>query len=493
MATNNHWFYRSNPLTDHMPKLTSLADALNVMTNDPLIGLDISRLSILEQDELLVMEKMPLKPTVQSLRTGLTIRGMACGSLRLRNPTLSSGRSFVDKLTDVGQTEGIKYFNTAQPGSSTLLLMGGTGTAKTATVKRALHLLGPQVIRHKKNNDAFWLASTQLAYLFVGMSHDGTRGGLLTAILLAIDRVLNTNYAIDMPKRFRTIERLSGAVISLLHSLYLGVLILDECQLRNLVTSDQADLMQLFLLNLMNSGIPLVLVGNPFAFTWMADLSQDGRRLTERPPEFFHPCGAMNLTEDDEWEDVFDGVSSYYILHNSFQKRQACSAELKRCSGGIPGLALSLWCTAQRQVLHELGRTYLTPEDITFAYNHSGFDAMRDLADGFANKNPMKMLRWRDEDVPVDFYAEAWGKPMPDVIPSDLDPSYSARIFVEPKAAKKKALNPASRLKAQKTKEAKKILKRTFVETQIEDQDMRKNGLKNHALNSLNAMLASCS
>jgi hypothetical protein len=249
--------------------------------------------------------------------------------------------------------------------------------------------------------------------------------------------------------------------------------------------------MQLFLLNLMNSGIPLVLVGNPFAFTWMADLSQDARRLTERLPEFFHPCGAMGTTDEDDWDDVFDGVSSYYVLHEPMQKKKECSSVLKQCSGGIPGLALSLWCTAQRLVLHEQERSHLLPDDITAAYNDSGFDTMRDLADGFANKDPIKMLRWRDRDVPVDYYAAAWGRPLPDVIPENTESSAPARVLVEPRVAKKrKAQSAESKLRAQKTREANRNLKRITLEPQLLEEDMRKNGLKQHSLNSFDAMMA---
>lgn len=493
MSTESHWFHAANPLIDHMPKFVDLDHLIRVMTNDPLNGLDIASLSILERDELLVMEKMPLRPTSQSLRLALTMLGMTKGSLRMRNPTSPVGRASVDKSVEGGQQEGLQYFNVRQPGSSTLIVMGGTGTAKTVTCKQAWRLLGPQVIRHQKNEAALWDASTQLVYLFVGMSHDGSRGGLLVGILLAIDRVLKTRYAIDMPKKFKTIERLAGAVISLLHSLYLGVLIIDECQLQNLVQSDQAELMQLFLLNLMNSGIPLVLVGNPFAFTWMAELSQDGRRLTERPPEFFHPCGAMGAPEDDEWDVVFDGVSAYYVLLSPALNLNECSKVLKRCSGGVPGLALSLWCTAQRQVLHGSDRTYLLPDDILAAYEDSGFDAMRDLADGFAIKDPMRMLRWRDKDVPVDFYAAAWGRTLPDVIPEIVGGASPARVLVEPRVTKgSKAPSAKSKLKAKKTREANKNLERNLLNQSLKEEDMRKHGLQQQAMKGLEAMFAEC-
>lgn len=491
MPNESHWFKAPNPLIDNLPSYGSLDEVVRVMTNHPLDGLDVAMLSFLEQDQLLVMEKMPLKPTEQSLRTALTIHGMALGSLKLRNPVLASSRALVDRIVDAGQSIGIAYFQEPQQGSSTLLVMGSTGTSKTVTVRQACKLLGTQVIQHQANDAALWLASKQLVFLYVGMSHDGSRGGLLVAILLSLDKALGTKYAVDMPKKFKTIERLSGAIISLLHSLYLGVLIIDEGQLRNMVISDQAELMHLFLLSLMNSGIPLVLVGNPFAFSWMANFSQDGRRLTERSPEFFHPCGAIGDAKNDEWDTVFDGISDYYVLHQPFQNREECSSILKRCSGGIPGLALSLWCNAQRQVLHVQDRNYLEPSDIVHAYQDKGFDAMRDLADGFANKQPMQLLRWRDEDVPVDFYADAWGSPLGDVNVGAGQSTNSVQLLVEPRASKsKRAPNPKAKLKAQESRKANRNLARAFLHNTLTEEDMRKNGLKQHTLQGLELMLA---
>lgn len=491
MPNESHWFKAPNPLTDLLPSYRTLDEVVQVMTNHPLEGLDVAMLSFLEQDQLLVMEKMPLQPTEQSLRTGLTIYGMALGSLKLRNPTLASGRALVDRIVDAGQSTGAAFFQQPQQGSSTLLVMGGTGTSKTVTAKQACKLLGRQVIYHRSNDAALWLATTQLVFLYVGMSHDGSRGGLLVAILLSLDEALGTKYAVEMPKKFRTIERLAGATISLMHSLYLGVLIIDEGQLRNMVISDQAELMHLFLLNLMNSGIPLVLVGNPFAFSWMANFSQDGRRLTERAPEFFHPCGAIGGAPNDEWDTVFDGISSYYVLHQSFQNREECSRILKQCSGGIPGLALSLWCSAQRQVLHLQERNYLEPSDIVHAYQNKGFDAMRDLADGFANKQAMKLLRWRDEDVPVDFYADAWGSPLSDVLVGAGQVATSVQLSVEPCTPKSKRVpNAKTKLKMQESRKANRNLARAFLHNTLTEEDMRKEGLKRHSLQGLDSILA---
>ena len=392
----------------------------------------------------------------------------------------------MDQIIESGRT-GIDFIKRqAIPGACVYVIKGVTGVSKSVTVKRTLAMFGSQVIQHGAIESALWRCSTQIVYLYVAMAHDGSRGGLLTAILLAVDDAVGTNYAVELPKRFRTIERQAGAIISLLHTYYLGVLVIDECQLRNLVQCEHADKMQLFLLNLINAGIPLVLVGNPAGFSWFSSLSQDGSRMAEIPQAFFHPCGAVGNSGDDEWETVFSGIRAYYVLDNSPDNEEECSLVLRRCSGGIPRLALTLWCHAQREIMLG-GRNSMTKEDIFSAYTGDGFSEMRSLADGFAMKDPALLLRWRDEDIPVDFYAKIWGKQLPT---SNLTSELLVESISPPVSGQSKARSEQSKLKAQQTRENNKQAKRAELTAALTDDDMRKNGIVKHTLDSLDAMLA---
>lgn len=103
----------------------------------------------------------------------------------------------------------------------------------------------------------------------------------------------------------------------------------------------------------------------------------------------------------------------------------------------------------------------------------------------------MQLLRWRDEDLPVDFYAEAWGRPLLDVISDSVQVNNPARILVESRTERgKKKPTAKSKLKAQKTREAKKNLARTLLKPKLAEGDMRKNGLQQHAMKALDLMLA---
>lgn len=489
--TNPHWYNAPNPLTRHLPTFETIDEISEALRFNPLEGLDISSLSIIERHELLIAEKNPLHPTQQSLKTGMTILNMQRHSLRMRNPTLPQGRRLVDDAVTKGLEDGNFIKLPPAPGACLLVVKGITGTSKSVTVKHTLRLLGDQVILHSEEPAAMWKVATQLPYLYVGMSHDGSRGGLLNAILLSIDAVLGTSYAIDLPKKFKTLDRLAGAVISKLHSLYLGVLIIDEIQLLNLVYSEQAEKMHLFLLNLANSGIPLVLIGNPFGFTWLSAYTQNLTRSLERQQAFFHPHGAV-AEDDDEWKVVYEGIRAYYILDDPPSDEEGCSATLKRRSGGIPRLGLSLWSMAQLNVLLD-GGTQVTPEDIEQVYRDEGFDDIRPLVDGFANRDPLLLMQWSNTDIPVQYYSRIWQKPVPESFEVD-----TPEVETEPTPAVGSSGGPskprreksaAGKLKAQETRERNKQHQRDVLREKLPPEDMRIEGCKMHALASLEKLM----
>lgn len=487
--TNPHWYNAPNPLTRHLPTFKTIDEIGEALRFNPLEGLDISSLSIIEKHELLIAEKNPLHPSQQSLKTAMTIINMQRHSLRMRNPTLPRGRRLVNDAVMKALEDGEFIKLPPAPGACLLVIKGVTGTAKSVTVKHTLRLLGDQVIRHAEEPAALWKMATQLSYLYVGMSHDGSRGGLLNAILLAIDESLGTSFAIDLPKKFKTLDRLAGAVISKLHSLYLGVLIIDEIQLLNLVHSEHAEKMHLFLLNLANSGIPLVLIGNPFGFSWLPAYTQNLTRSLERQQAFFHPHGAVGEDDDDdEWDVVYEGIRAYYLLDDPPSDEEECSTILKKRSGGIPRLGLSLWSMAQLNVLLD-GGTQVTPEDIEHVYLDEGFDDIRPLVDGFANRDPLVLMQWSNTDIPVQYYSRIWQKPVPESNEEDTAAVEAGSAPVVDKSGapskSRREKSAAAKLKAQETRERNKQLQRDALKDRLPPEDMRIEGCKMHALASL--------
>lgn len=489
-TTPPHWFLERNPLLDGIPNFPDPQTFLEHLSFSPLAGLDLTQLSLMDRFSLLTGEKTPLVPTTQSLRAAMSWSGMFRVGLQARNPLRAEARRRYWQVLNGVATDVRSLPRSPTPGIAVQIIKGPTGTAKTVTAKRFCAMLGRQYIDRDACPEAGWNNLRQLVYLYTDLSHDGTRGGFLSALLTQVDQALGTNYASDLPRRHKTLDRLAVATIGRLTAHYTGIVFIDEGQLRNLMHSDHADLIQLFLLALMNSGIPLVLIGNECAFDWI-NYSQDQTRLNTVTTEYFHPAGAVdNATSAEDWASLHQGISEFYLLDQPPEEPSKCEAVLKQCSGGIARLGLMLWTSSQLNVI-STGGDRLCPDDILAAYNDPSFDKLRPLADGFAKRLPELLLGF--PDVATHYYARCWGKPIPQ---ATAQPEPAASNGAQKPASSRgkptahRAPTGPARLKAEQTRGKSKAAARAKLEKTLAPADMRRNGIKSVALRGLAATKA---
>lgn len=488
--TPTHWYLEKNPLLDGIPCFPDPQSFLEHLSFSPLAGLDVSQLSVIDRFNLLTGEKTPLVPTTQSLRAAMSWYGMFRVGLQVRNPLRAEARRHFWEALNGAAPDVSALPRSPTSGIAVQITKGPTGTSKTVTAKRFCAMLGRQCIDRGAFPEAGWNALRQLVYLYTDLSHDGTRGGFLSALLTQLDLALGTNYAIDLPKRHKTLDRLAVATVGRLIAHYTGIVFIDEGQLRNLMFSDQADLIQLFLLALMNSGIPLVLIGNECAFDWI-DYSQDQSRLNTVTTEYFQPVGAVdNATIEEDWSSLYKGISEFYLLDQPPEEPEKCEAVLKQCCGGNARLGLMLWTSSQRTVLSDSGDR-LCPDDILAAYNDPSFDKLRPLADGFAKRLPELLLGF--PDVATHYYARCWGKPIAQTT-AQTEPAASSGTKQSASPQGKPTAHHAptgpARLKAEKTRKKNKAAASAELEKTLDPADMRRNGIKAVALQGLAATRA---
>lgn len=476
---SEHWFHELNPLLSSLPTFPSMEDLAARLAFYPTAGLNLDTLSDFERIELLTADKTPFEATEQSIRVAAKCLGMLRGSLKVRNPVRAESRR---RYWDFLQTDDIKtvpLMPSPVSGVSALIIKGPTGTGKTVTVRRLCNLL-PQVIHHGPCPEAQWLRMSQLVYLYTNLPSDGSRGGFVLQILVDMDRALGTNYSDTLPGKFKTVERLAIATVVRLVTHYTGIIFIDEGQLRNLMRSDQAEVMQLFLLTLINTGIPVVLMGNELAFDWI-NYSQDLSRFNTVPTEYFHPIGIVDSENaDDDWDAYFRGISRYYVLKQPVCEPERCSAELRKRSGGIQRFGLGLWTEAQLEASFT-GADSIGPEDILNIYNGAGFKQLKPIADGFANRDPRLLLPYPDIDA--NFYARIWGKPL-----EDEETSVGFKPPGTTSATKSKPRSEASKFKAEKTRKQKQQEKRDEVKEDLSEEDIRKRGTQDLHISGLETL-----
>jgi hypothetical protein len=468
----------NNPLLDRLPDYQNLQDVINAIAYHPLHNVDISKLTFIEKDALLSGEKVILAPTKKSIMAVMTWYGMLKTGLQNRNPILAENkkRYFESLELDKKLNEFPKY---PTRGISANVIKGPTGTGKTVTVQRFCATL-PQVIEHGRNDAAGWVYLRQLVYLHLNLSHDGSRGGFIYSILISIDEALGTQYAVSITKQNRTVEKLAVATIARLIAHYTGIIFIDESQLRNLVTSGQAELMQLFLLQLINSSIPIVISGNECAFDWLK-YSQDLSRLALTGASHFHPIGALDEPDwKTEWEALCRGIMQFYVLPQPPTSLSECSIMLLEYSGGIARLAIILWSEAQRICLYHQ-KQFVTPDDIKEIYLGYSYSQIKPLADGFRYKNANLLSNF--PDVAVSFYKQHWQTENGDESNQEAPVPSQAQESVNSKPKQKRS--EQAKFKSQQTAEKNKRTKSMLLKETLTQEDMRINGLINHNLEKL--------
>lgn len=482
-----NWFSAPNPLLQSLPQFFELSDFVDALAFNPLLDINMNELSFVDRDGLLTGEKVPLEPTMQSLRAAMTWYGMLTTGLKARNPEVSAAKTHYWSTLRAANEGSAILLPTPTTGISINVIKGPTGTGKTVTQQRFCACI-PPFIDHGRQEAAGWNGIRQLVYLSVMISHDGSRGGFILGILKQIDAVLGTNYSIDLPKRHRTVEKLAVATIGRLVAHYCGILFVDEAQLRNLVESGQAELMQMFLLLLMNSGIPLVLTGNERAFDWIS-YSQDISRLCLTPAEIFAPIGARNEPKaDDEWAAVASGVMGYYVLRRPITDPVGCSAALRRYSGGIARLALTLWCAAQRDSLHN-GRETVGPTDLVQSKESGALAGLGALADGFHYRKPELLMLYPDVDAA--FYSALWEAPLPSGSATPVKgKSEAGASMPEPIKKARKTISEQAKFQKEQTRNRKRTEKRKAMKDSMSPDDIRNQGLSEYQLAGLAAAKA---
>lgn len=473
----------SNPLLRHIHFPETVEELIKSIRFTGLEGVDINSLSLMERFEYLRGEAAPYEPTINGINLVTTLQSMIRSSYRARNPILiENKRRWFSSSGDVKNTHRKPLVKLPVAQTNGLLTTGIPGLGKTQAIARYLSTL-PQVIAHDEETEAGWISQTQVVFLHVGMSHDGSRSGFLEAILLEIDSVLDTSFAEEY-RKLRRVDLIAVHVIQCLKQHFLGILVIDEIQEKNLIKSGKASEMQTFLLALINSGLPTVLVGNPAGFNWLDGFAQGEQRTDERGNFTFHPCGALDDDTANNWEAVFKGISSYYVLPSPVGDLQSCSSALLELSGGIPRLALSLWRKAQDQALVQ-SKDCIMAAGLYEAYNSLEFSASaRIQAQGFHTRNPKILETYRDMNSA--YYMEIWkngvnegdcsdnGNDIGVVTKSNGLPSGGQRMRSE-----------KSKYEAAKTRQNNKEEKREQLAKTLTQEDLRNKGVTSVVLDGL--------
>ncbi|HEX7908672.1 MAG TPA: TniB family NTP-binding protein [Paraburkholderia sp.] len=400
----------SNPLLETVGPYFTRQQLASRLAFDPLAGIDVSSASEEQKDLLLGTIRDVVEPTRPSIRMAFTMQRMLRRGYMRRDPTLGASRANTMKVLGLRRTKNPEKIDFGPVYADALVVKGCTGFGKSTTVQRFCSLL-TQKHEHGRSDAAGWVTHVQITYLIVPMSIH--KGGLVYAILAALDEVLGTNSRDQYStKKGYTVEKIAIEVGILLVQHSVGLLIIEELQPSNFGASPYRTEMLAMLLRLLNFGIPIVFVGNPLAFDGIAIHSQDLRRLTSEEPVEFMPYEES----DSDWRE---GLAPAMWGHNVMPVRTPCDAEIKQalhqCSAGIPYFAARAVEGCQRLAMETVGASSVTAAHLgQYRTESTAFAACKDLIEGFKFRDPKKLSRF--VDVPWEEYALRWGFTIEDIL-----------------------------------------------------------------------------
>ena len=491
---NSSQFDNSNPLYLQLIEALRGDDIASRIRRSPLDGVDVTTITKDERHALLdQMQERLFEPSTVTLALGQRLFRMIARGYMSRDPRQLAVRKQTIAIASCkgGKLPELPWFNAY---AKCMRISGETGTGKSYEVENALRLL-PQFIVHPENREAGWSHLVQVVHLYVAMSHDGSLGGLLLNILSALDDLICTNYA-TQPSLIRlSNEKLAVHVGIILRTHAVGVLVIDELQERNF-TGAHGGLAALFFLRLLNFGIPMVLMGNPFGLSALERFSQDVRRTGSAGSFDFEPYDPC----DFDWTDcIAPKIWAFYVLPEPMAFSDPDGKVLFQYSGGIRDYAFRISNAAQRIAI-DLDDKALTLDHLKMAYEGEDFSARdRDLIEGFARRQPIRLMDF--EDVRVEHYRRKWGllttsqatgaesrgesNVTVDQSTTELPPTDAKSPTTIQRTRHEQELVAAKRLSTRRTNEASK---RAAVKLGCEKDDLRNEGLKKFLISGFDAL-----
>lgn len=382
-----------NPLLEILAPFLPVKDLPAALRKEPLADVDWLSLPPGQRESLLVLADEHYWPITPHVQVAAEIQLMLRSGLVQRNPMAPEEQRRINVLALADNVERV-HLQSLRKRAGGAILAAITGLGKSTLVERVMSVLAPQqVVVHGERKDCGWSVLTQVAYLIVNAPSNATRKGLFAAIIGALDALVGTNYAADL-KRQKNLDEAMVFVAKTLSFHRVGLLAIDENQSSTLAENVWGDEFIQYFLGLMNLGIPVLLMGNPMAFTELDASAQLLRRFVTHG---WHVLPPATPGVDSWWEKQFlPGATRFKLCERvpSVEEIQRVTSEI---DGGIPGIFVVLWKEGQKIALRREGKSAcLTEEDLKAAASSPNVKKLLEIAQAVSTGN----VKVRFDDLP---------------------------------------------------------------------------------------------
>lgn len=278
-------------------------------------------------------------------------------------------------------------------GNLGLTLLGSPGLGKTRTLERVLQLY-PQVILHENYPKDPDFRHTQVAWLYLTCSHDGSTKGLCQQFFQEVDEVIGSDYSTQYEGNENA---LMAGMATVAGEISLGILGIDEIQFLSAQKSGgKSDLLK-FLVQLENTlRIPIVLVGTNRAARLVAATPHQARRSVGTGGRMWLPF----KPSDPDWMLITEAMWAHQYVKNPVPFNPTFAKVLFEETQGITAYAVDLFYFTQLDAMNNRTETITVDGLRSASREHESFN--RPYVIALKTRDP-RLNKLLEDIIPPDF------------------------------------------------------------------------------------------
>ncbi|WP_153236482.1 ATP-binding protein [Fictibacillus phosphorivorans] len=332
--------YQNNPLIEALPKILSKEEVIERLSYYP--HFDESERQLDSQYRFHIIQRLfslfqvlPFHIDLESRLSRLLRQGYV--GRNPFSPTYAS--SLIQGHKDIQNQVDQSWFNHSLPRGLTII--GPSGTGKSSGIGKVLEQL-PQIIIHSEYKGRRF-EHTQLVWLRLECSHDGSVKGLVNQLFITIDGLLGTNYFEKFGRSNKlSVNTLMPIATQILNSIFAGILCIDEVQHLSLRGIGSKQMLNFFTTLSNMIGIPIVLIGTPSAMNVLQREFRQARRGSGQGDLI------MDRMENDAyWRLFLESMWEYQWVRNPAELTDGMVEVMYQESQGIIDICLKLFTLSQ--------------------------------------------------------------------------------------------------------------------------------------------------
>lgn len=402
-------------LCDGNHLLESLGDFIpyrelgKVLSNEPLKGIDVGSIPMELREQYIDLIEHHIAPTTPLIEAGDALQRLHRKSYVLRNPANADFRRRQNWLISQ-EASNLYALPWAEGKAGGAIFNGVTGMGKSTNANRYTAILPCQVRLFENGEIPGFHSFTQLVWLKVGMSSDGSKKGFLQEVVLRVDAQLGTQYYRQYVNSKTSVDSLLVVVAKVLSMHCCGMLIIDEINDKNFAALYSKDFIAFFL-RLLNSDIPIVLIGNSGGQEEFEDVNDGKSGIHTQTTRRWSAGGFFTLDpyerESKNFKDLCAFICKFNLMNEPVHLDDAWIDLFFQVSGGIPAYLQTVYAESMRWALR-LGKDRITHEDVLRAFESPQMRENQTMVNALVKRDLAALLRCTD--VPYGRFARMWSE-----------------------------------------------------------------------------------